>query len=475
MCGLVGVAGDVSYRVRTKIFKDMLDVCQLRGRDSTGVIKVTKDLEYDHMKQVGPPVYLYDSNMWDKQIEAGDAAALVGHCRHKTSGDVNRRNAHPFDFPEHGIIGVHNGTLRSHQKLDTYTYQKVDSEVLYGHLAQNGPEETFNKTEGAWACVWWNDQEKTLNFIRNDQRPLWFTWSKDARMMFWASEPWMFGSVARDIDLWDGGEQKQVYIPLPINTLWSFRLNPNAKGEDRTVTMRPAKIIDPAPEKKWNSHHFTPAARNTGGSTNHRVANSPSHWEKQADGTYKPVGKGGKVADPFQQGVQKGKEVLLLNDKLDDLTGTTQEEPGTTNMSNVSFLTHSAKRTESSTRPTNTGKSSRNILSLPERTSKSSQQTNSDVQCEKLESLSPRSKMSPMALVAGVSHRTVLGINYITDNRNSAEFSEDRFLKANNGICSFCKSPTSLEGVGTILNDKLDFICNPCLSEPNAVPFKAAC
>ena len=367
MCGLVGVAGDVSYKVKSKVLKDMLDVCQLRGRDSTGVIKVKKDLSYDWMKQVGPPTYLYDSKMWDNRMEKGDAAAYIGHCRHKTSGEINKDNAHPFDFPDEGICGVHNGTLCSFTRLDTYNYQKVDSEVLYGHLAQNGPEETFDRLEGAWACVWWNDKEKTINFIRNDQRPLWFTWSKDARMMFWASEPWMFGAVSREIELWEGGENKKPYIQLPINTLWSFKINPEAKGDESVVTMRPAKLIAPAPEKKsWQSTTWKGNGQHGTGFVR--------RWEEKEDGSVvrvttgpstenTPTSKGGEVADPFKE--QKPQlPVLLLDDSLDDLTGTSQDDSGISNLSNVTFLRNSIKGSGQSRQSTNTKKSQKSILDI---------------------------------------------------------------------------------------------------------------
>ena len=125
----------------------------------------------------------------------------------------------------------------------------VDSEVMYAHLAKHGAQETFSTIEGAFACVWWNDKEKTLNFIRNSERPLYFTWSEDCRMMFWASEPWMFAAVERKVKLWDGGKDKKKIIPLPENQLWSFKINANAKGDEKVLNMRPVKKISPAVEK----------------------------------------------------------------------------------------------------------------------------------------------------------------------------------------------------------------------------------
>lgn len=43
MCGIVGIAGKITHQAKNVVFKDFLDVCQVRGRDSTGVIKVRDD------------------------------------------------------------------------------------------------------------------------------------------------------------------------------------------------------------------------------------------------------------------------------------------------------------------------------------------------------------------------------------------------------------------------------------------------
>jgi len=133
MCGIVGIAGKITHQAKNVVFKDFLDVCQVRGRDSTGVIKVRddKDQSYTWVKSVGTPSSLFDFRKYETEIERGDAVALVGHCRHKTSGEVSVKNAHPFDFPDEGIIGVHNGTLRNQHTLDGHHYSKVDSEILY--------------------------------------------------------------------------------------------------------------------------------------------------------------------------------------------------------------------------------------------------------------------------------------------------------------------------------------------------------
>lgn len=457
MCGLVGVAGDVLVRTRDKVFRDMLDVCQVRGRDSTGVIKIDVDGDVDWVKQLGPPTYLCDSRQYEKRIGTGLAGALIGHCRHKTVGDVNVKSAHPFES-EH-ICGVHNGTLRAYGKLDGYSYDKVDSEVLYEHLSKNGPEETFNQIEGAWACVWWDDKEKTLNFIRNDQRTLWFTWSKDLRRMYWASEIWMFGAVERTEELWDGGEDKKKYVPLPTNTLWRFTLNPKATSQEKPLAMKPIRVIEPK-KTEVRSYQGNWAARNSGS------ASASDDWEMGPGGVWRrkgaPAKEAGqqKVQTPF---VPDNKE--QLNDPLPNhlKKESTQDDGTTTPISAVAYLKHSLNSSDSQTGSTQSQSSRRNILSLPNLSSKSSDQTNkggslgnSGKSCL---TLSPPQRTN-------VSFRSVAGVQYITNNLTKDEYEVTQFEKNTNCVCSFCKEPIGdLSEVHTIYKEGEAFVCVSCSRE----------
>jgi|GEM_PF-5133668 len=467
MCGLVGMAGDISYQAVSTVFKNMLDVAQVRGRDSTGVIRVDKDLDYTWAKQVGPPNWLYESRVYENTIEKADTCVLIGHTRSKTVGDVNVKNAHPFDYPDEGICGVHNGTLRSYSHLDGYTFQKVDSEVLYNHLSKNGAAETFNDIDGAWACVWWDDNEKTLNFIRNDQRPLWFTWSKDGKTMFWASEPWMFGAVATKIELWDGGEQKKVYIELPINQLWSFRIHPKAKGDEKFVTIKPPVIIE---KKKKEFGH--------GGTWRHGQG-SASHWERQNDGTYiRPTpgnnlgtNKGGEVANPFQAARE-----LLLDDPLPRNLSDGVDEGTNSCMSNVHFLNTSVHSSDSTIASRSSRDSARSTLSLPARNSITSLPKPKDEHSDDTAMSCSSSRKGMLRLLTGVSFREVSGIKYITNNTTKDEWSEGIFMANTSGFCTFCKEKVDdIRQVGEIL-DKNSFLCVSCLKEPKGNPIgEAAC
>lgn len=485
MCGLVGAVGVLDHRFRTKTFRDFLDASSTRGRDSTGVIKVDNDLDYDWMKNIGAPAYLYDSRMYEKHIESGTACALIGHTRSKTIGEISHKNAHPFDFPDAGICGVHNGTLRSYHNLDTHTHQKVDSEVLYGHLAANGPENTFDRLTGAYACVWWNDKTKTVNFFRNEERPLWFAWSKDCKTMFWASEKWMFFTIERAIELYDGGAEGTKYVELPPHKLWSFRINPNAKGEEKNLIMRPVIEIK-VPEKKAQTHTHTTGPMYGGGnrggytqggySAQQQQRRDPN-FTKNADGSFSRIepkheeevtsAQGGKVTDPFLIDRERVEGQLLLSGTHD----TTKDGKKTTELSNVAFLKSSVSNMASVTVPKSGKNSGKNILSLPSKTSSRSPSSSNVERLKASISFCPGVDTTNLLKKIGVSHRVVAGMPYITDNKTGTEYVEREFLLNTNGTCCACKEPIGdITQVGDIIDDA-NFICEDCLLPPIKQPF----
>lgn len=466
--------------MRTNLFRDMLDVCQLRGRDSTGVIRVGKDLEYTWAKRVGPPAFLVESREYETNIEKKEASVLIGHTRSKTVGDVSMKNAHPFDFPDAGICGVHNGTLRGHHSLDTHEYNKVDSEVLYGHMAKNGVQDTFEKVEGAYACVWWNNVEKTLNFIRNNERPLWFTWSKDLKTMFWASERWMFGTVARKMELWDGGDKGDIYVELPVHELWSFRVNPNAKGDEKLLTMSPIRKIEFKPKThkphSYNHHYNQQQSklweeegweRVGGGRGYTRSKQTPAPASSQ-------IAKGGEVPNPFlhdplmaRRLIQEQMDGLSLEDLNDplpqELSGTTPTEHQNSNLSNVTFLNRSLTRSGSVPETKHLRNSRKDILSLRGKGSTPFPGSNSGAPFADTRNVL---KGSRLQISHGVSHRTVAGIQYITNNVTHTEYEVTKFLDATDRTCCFCKDKVEhSHEIGEILNETT-FICKTCLDEP---------
>lgn len=465
MCGIVGVAGKIDFEAR-KVFKDMLDVCQVRGRDATGVIRVKDNLDYTWVKREGPPAFLFDTKHFDKEIETGLSSALIGHCRAKTNGPSGHQGAHPFDYPEQGIVGVHNGTLTGHHNLEGHSYQRVDSDVLYNHLAVHGVQDTFSKTKGAWACVWWNNEEETLNFIRNDQRPLWFTYSADKNLMFWASEPWMFGAVSRKIKLWEGvdikdSDSKQIFMQLPINTLWSFSINRDAKAEEPVFILKKQQVIEPFKEevRRYTGNYGQSGTWKNGG------------WVENDKGLLVRKDEGGSVPRPFD------KKEDELDDQLptsllpvpQDSTGKA-EELTNTELSNVHYLNTSAKPSASSTDATKQTNSSPKTDLLQGQNTKNSQ-ANSKNDCSAVSrdlkgNSSEVEQFKYLNSWPMVSLRRIAGgLIYITDKLTGNEYGEAEFEDNTRATCSHCDEPIGgLEDVSFFV-DKFNFVCRKCSNE----------
>lgn len=211
MCGLCGIAGNIGTE-DFKAFQTLLFLSELRGSDATGLIGVEPlsakqikkgvDLTIKTTKQAVPASYFIhyvDPKGMKKQIfdNAAHSSVLMGHTRSGTIGakeDV--KNAHPFSFDK--LIGMHNGTIYKKFK-HTETYP-TDSEALYRNINDDGISVALNEVESAstaYALTWLHKKERTLNFIRNDKRPLWLALCNNATILAWASEDWMLREVIK--------------------------------------------------------------------------------------------------------------------------------------------------------------------------------------------------------------------------------------------------------------------------------------
>lgn len=447
MCGIVGVAGKVDTKLMSA-FKDMLVVNQLRGTDATGVVRVNGSGGYKWKKSVGTPNFLMETKFFDREIDTAGAKALIGHCRAKTIGDNTVSNAHPFEFSD--IIGVHNGTLRGHYTMERAKDFDVDSEWLYWHINEYGLEETISQldNEGAWALVYWNNKDKTLNFLRNDKRPLWFAHTKDQKAMLWASEPWFFSAVTRrGVELHADSEGKK-FFELPVDTHLSFTIDSYKDKPNEIFSLRVTNNV------KGEVRRYT------------------GNWNSRGSGGV--YGSGGSVPHPFVK-------TDPLDDNLDDIGRSRLPQlPATTQTRAVSTHTASTddksqkssqQNTDSSTASTGLTNGQRPKLSLVSSSSSGCQQGASGSTVKKCSDSSENYEKPK------VSFRTVAGVPFITDNKTKTEFSEQHFENITGAVCTFCKTPVGdLEEVHEIFihasdrkfdKEYVTFICKTCV-EPNA-------
>lgn len=196
MCGIVGVASNgPMLPVMKDFFQSLLFHDVVRGHHATGVaaIDTLKSTLTVEKKAVASPLFLEDKEVMENLFNfKHDFNIYIGHNRWATSGAKDDdNNAHPF---VHGnIVGVHNGSLRNQRLLDDHAKFVVDSDNLYYHLNKNGLTDTVAKADGAFALVWFNRDENSLNFIRNDERPLCiakltngcWVWASERAMLVW--------------------------------------------------------------------------------------------------------------------------------------------------------------------------------------------------------------------------------------------------------------------------------------------------
>lgn len=193
MCGLVGVAGNITNR-DIKFFEQALQSDEVRGVHATGITRVLQKKEglpSVSFNKMALPMSMYKYLPVYPMMVAynQDLSVLMGHNRHATKGaSGDHKNAHPFN---HGHINLmHNGSLTTHYNLtkDTFT---VDSEAICKAIEVDGAGAVIPKLRGAFALVWFDKNEQTLNFVRNTERPLSLAYDTTTGTIYWASEEGM--------------------------------------------------------------------------------------------------------------------------------------------------------------------------------------------------------------------------------------------------------------------------------------------
>lgn len=207
MCGLFGLYTPQFFVKDEKdLFRLLMVANYLRGVDSTGVIKVSRNDQIFYDKVLSPsPVAAFDPEFMgiveENEGYGSGPLALLGHTRWKTVGSKDIKNAHPFITKNY--VGMHNGTIW--EDFEGSKEFGTDSEGLYNLIQNKGLFEALSIINRecylpAYALQMVEnitnednpdviDPQNTIRFIRNDERSLWFTVTSSGSTLAWSSDP----------------------------------------------------------------------------------------------------------------------------------------------------------------------------------------------------------------------------------------------------------------------------------------------
>lgn len=203
MCGIVGFltpAKNGFSMKETAFLNDMLYMDALRGWDATGIMYGVADGSVQVFKEASPAPLFLTRKEWEKASNeiTSKGRWAVGHNRAATRGEKTDQNAHPF-VVDNKIILLQNGTYSgSHHHL-TKEHYAVDSHAC-AKVISDSPTvlEALNKIDAAYAFVWWNHEEGTLNVIRNSERPLYIGYTTNGGIAFASEDGIMIAAANRN-------------------------------------------------------------------------------------------------------------------------------------------------------------------------------------------------------------------------------------------------------------------------------------
>ncbi|QIQ64374.1 hypothetical protein Epa1_p45 [Pseudomonas phage Epa1] len=197
MCGLVGFCSTTNASDNEiALLKNLLAADIVRGAHATGLAKVDPIKNEVSIHKMAVDAYDFLAHADTKKFLTENRARIyIGHNRYATMGDKgDHENAHPFQVDH--ITMVHNGTVDAWgiDLLEGSDTLKVDSHMVAATIAKHGIRSTLEERfSGAAALVWWDAKERSLNFVRNSERPLFFAVTTTGTIV-WASEDWMLKS-----------------------------------------------------------------------------------------------------------------------------------------------------------------------------------------------------------------------------------------------------------------------------------------
>jgi hypothetical protein len=135
------------------------------------------------------------------------------------------------------VTMMHNGTLTSQNTLDQAYKFGTDSECIAWNLSQVEPEnagDVISKIDGAFALVWYDERDQSLNFIRNNERTLYLSVDNADKCtkLMWASEPYMI-----DMVVWrSAAKDYSLEVPSLLPSMVHHKLVANDKNTSYILT-----------------------------------------------------------------------------------------------------------------------------------------------------------------------------------------------------------------------------------------------
>lgn len=238
MCGLVAVVNKYSNgfsKEQLDVFHTLLYIDVLRGEDSTGVFGVSNNGSVTVVKEASEASVFQASAEYNALLTGSfsKGAALVGHNRKATRGNITDENAHPFIVDDKMVL-VHNGTLLGDHKK--HADVEVDSHAL-AHLIhkEQNVESALSKVDGAWALIWYDVDKQEINFLRNAQRPLF--WMETDNAYVWCSQQNMLEFVSSQFNLRYKGKSPSI-SNYSEDTLTTYKIT-----EGRGVSVDSKKLV----------------------------------------------------------------------------------------------------------------------------------------------------------------------------------------------------------------------------------------